>query len=270
MSNEALPGTGRNGDHRVYSSYFEDNNVVQQVAIIAPKSLLIDGLRKVFRNDSIYTYRSDEYGFPLTPDLTGVELGSDQTTNILIGDLYRYEVKFFPAIVIRSGGGSYKPISFNQDMTYKYRKDVFEDAYGARSIVTTPTHKVYSGAWELSFDVQIYAESHSELQELVDITSLALQHTLWHELRANGLMILRLSIGSESAEQYANDYVYNQSISLSTRSEWRIEVPIDNVIERMVFYFESDRHSVPTNADDLTATRLTFSDLLELTEITSE
>ena len=48
MNNEQnLPGSGLNGDHVVYSSFFADNYIVQQTAIVHPKTLLIDGLRNV-------------------------------------------------------------------------------------------------------------------------------------------------------------------------------------------------------------------------------
>jgi len=266
ITDQALPA-GINGDHRVFSSFFSDNSIVQQTAIVAPKTLLIDGLRNTFRDDSIFTYRSDEYGFPLTPDLTGKTIDSIETTKILISDLYRYEVKFFPAIVIKSNGGSYKPISFNQNGTVKYRTDEITNEYGARRTVSTPTHRVYAGAWDLGFDIQIYSESHSELEELVDIVSMALQYSLWNELRANGLFIKGLNIGGESAEPYANDYVYNQTITIQSRSEWRVEIPIDSIVEKIVFRFETVRHAIPgitTKADVL---QLKYDDILDLTEL---
>ena len=84
LDEQNLPGTADNGDHVVFSSFFSDNHVVQQTAIVQPKNLLIDGLRKIFRNDSIFAYRDDEYGFPLTPDMTGGDIDSEDTTKILI------------------------------------------------------------------------------------------------------------------------------------------------------------------------------------------
>ena len=88
INEQNTPGTGLNGDHVVYSSFFADNSIVQQTAVVHPKTLLIDGLRKVFRNDSIFTYRDDEYGFPLTPDQTGIDIDSEYTTKILISDTF--------------------------------------------------------------------------------------------------------------------------------------------------------------------------------------
>lgn len=263
-----LPGTGINGDHQVYSNFFADNHIIQQVCISQPKNLIIDVLRKYFRTDNIYTYRTDEYGFPLTPDLTGSDIDSPSTTKILIADLYRYEVKFYPAIVVKSSGGNYRPISFNQEGTIKYRKEIVRDIFGAEESIRIPTHRVYAGAWELNFDVTIYSESHTELEELVDIVSLLFQYVSWNELRANGVFIKNISIGSENAEPYANDYVYSQSITLPVRTEWRVEIPIESLVEKIVFYFDSVRTPIPPQTNNGDLVELLSEDLLEVAEIT--
>lgn len=266
ISDQQLPG-GINADHRVYSNYFSDNNVIQQVALVQPKNLLIDSLRKVFRADSIFTYRDDEYGFPLTPDLTGGDIDSEETTKILISDLYRYEVKFFPSIIIKSGGGSYSPLSFNQDATYKHRTDCIVDDYGEKKYFTTPTHRIYNGRWDMSFEIQIYSESHSELEELVDIVSMILQYSAWQELRENGLFIKSLNIGGENAEPYANDYVYSQAITISTLSEWRVEIPIESLVEKIVFRFEPTWHHIPGISNKSDVISLKYNDVIEMAEI---
>jgi hypothetical protein len=263
-----LPGTGINADHRAYSNFFSDNSIIQQVCVVHPKNLIIDVLRKHFSRDNIYTYRADEFGFPLTPDLTGGDINSLETTKILISDIYRYEVKFYPAITVKSSGGSYKPISFNQNSTLKYRKDLFENQFGKLIEIKTPTHRVYAGAWEMNFDVSIYSETHSELEELVEIVSMALQYVSWNELRANGLFIKSMNIGAESATPYANDHVYNQTVSLSTYSEWRVEIPLENIIEKMVFYFDSVKTPIPPNASMADFQSLKFEDTIELVELT--
>lgn len=263
-----LPGTGLNADHRVYSNFFSDNHIIQQACIVHPKNLLIDVLRMHFSRDNIYTYRADEFGFPLTPDLTEIEVDSPSTTKILISDIYRHEVKFYPAIIIKSTGGSYKPVSFNQNQTIKYRKDLVENQFGGVSTVSTPTHRVYAGGWDMNYEVSIYSESHGELEELVDIVSMILQYVSWNELRANGLFIKSLNIGAETGTPYANDYVYSQTISIATHSEWRVEIPLENVIEKLVFYFDSTRTPIPPNATLADAQALKFEDTIELAEIT--
>lgn len=267
INEQALPGTGINGDHRVFSDFFAENNIVQQVAIVQPKNLLIQYLRDLFRKDSVYTYRSDEYGFPLTIDLTDKPLESVETTKILISDIFRYDVKFFPAIVVKHSGGSYKPVSFNQDGVFKYRRDFIEDGLGKRRPISVPTHKVYNGRWELNFDIQVYSESYTELQELLDITTMALQYVLWNDLRASGLFITSLNIGSENSEQYANDYVYSQSITLRTLSEWRVEIPIENTIEKILFSIDSNLTSSPFDGNTANSTILRYDDLLSITKI---
>jgi hypothetical protein len=55
-----LPVVGVNGNHRVYSNFFSDNNIIQNT--ILTKNLIIDTLRQHFA-DNIYTYRADEFGF---------------------------------------------------------------------------------------------------------------------------------------------------------------------------------------------------------------
>lgn len=257
-----------NTDHRVYSNFFADNHIIQNVSIVQPKALLIDVLRKHFRNDLIYTYRDDEYGYPATPDLTGLTVDDPSTTKILINDVFRYEIKFYPAITVKTSGGNYLPISFNQEGTIKYRKDEIVDEFGSTRIISTPTHRVYAGAWDMNFEVAIYCESHVELEEITEIVKMILQYASWNELRANGLFIKSLSISGETAEPYANDYVFSHVITLATRSEWRVEIPIENVIEKIVFYFDVMRHPIPhqTSAADIQA--LEFDDVIEIAEIT--
>jgi hypothetical protein len=264
---QALPGTGSNKDHRVFSDFFANNHIIQNVAIVQPKNLLIQSLRDLFRKDSIFTYRDDEYGFPLTPDLTGKPLDTEESTKILISDIYRYDVKFFPAITIKHDGGSYKPISFNQEGTYKYRVDYIEDAYGGRRKISTPTHKVYAGRWEINITVGVYCESSSELQELIDIITMGLQYVLWNDLRASGLFIQGLSIGGESSEPYANDYIYSQNVTLRCLSEWRVEIPLENIIEKIMFYFDSVKTETGNGDSSANSAVLRYSDILELTKI---
>ena len=267
IKHQELPGLGSNSEHYVSSNYYFDNYIIQNSLIKHPKNLLIDALRNRFSLDSVYTYRQDEYGFPLTPDNSGQSYDTDFSTKILISDAYRYEVKFFPAIVVKITSGNYKPISFNQNGTIKYRTDIVEDLYGGRIRKSVPTHKVYAGAWEVGAEVMILTDSHTELIELVDMTAMMLQYSEWQELRANGLLIKTLSVGGENAEQYINDYIYSQSITLSCRSEWRVEIPLQNLVEKVVMNIESTMtpsYPVKTVADQV---ELNFDDIIDLTQI---
>lgn len=268
ITTQNLPG-GTNSDHRVYSNFFDDYHVIQNVSIVQPKNLLIDTFRRYFANDNYFTYRADEYGFPLTVDMTDLTVDSPQTTKILISDSFRHEIKSYPAILIKSNGGKYSPISFNQEGTIKYRKDLIDLGNGSTKIVRTPTHKVYAGIWDMSFDIEIYSESHPELEELTEICQMILQYTSFNELRANGLLIKSLSIGGHSAKEYANDYIFSHTISIDTRSEWRVEIPLENLIERIAFYFDIERHANLWQTDESQVQNLKYSDIIDLADVSS-
>ena len=94
-----------------------------------------------------------------------------------------------------------------------------------------------------------------------------LQYASWNELRANGLFIKSLSVGGESAEPYANDFVFSHTISLGTRSEWRVEIPLENVIEKIVFYFDVTRSPIPGQKDISDVQALKFEDIIEIADI---
>ena len=259
-----IPGLAANSDHVVYSSFYGDNHIVQNSLMVQPKQLMIDLLRREFSTDSEYTYRSDEYGFPLVRDMSGIDADSELTTKILISDQYRYDMKFFPNMLVSSKGGSYKALSANQNQTIKYRTDVTEDRYGDRRVLKTPTHRVYSGMWEISLDIQINAESHVETEELADLAAIILQYKVFQELRAGGFILKTLSVGSESSEQYANDFIYSQNISISGVSEWRVEVPIDNLVEKIVFNVTSTK--TPSNNSISEKVPLLYSDVIDIAE----
>jgi len=266
INQQALP-SGFNADHRVYSNFFSDNQIIQNVSIVQPKNLLIDILRKHFSRDNIYTYRADEYGFPATPNLTGLSIDDPSTTKILISDVFRTEIKFYPAITVKSGGGSYNPISFNQNSTIKYRKDLLTNEFGKVTEIKTPTHRVYAGAWDMNFDISIYSDSHSELEEITEIVKMILQYVSYNELRANGLFIKTLNVSGENAEPYANAYVFNHTITINTRSEWRVEIPLENVIEKVIFYFDVIKHHIPGVSSISSVQALKFDDIIEIAEI---
>ena len=97
--------------------------------------------------------------------------------------------------------------------------------------------------------------------------SMAIQYVLWNDLRANGLFVNMVRIGAESAEPYANDYVYNTSISLSTLSEWRVEIPIENIVEKIAFSIQPTWHPIPGQRTEADLLSSRFDDIIELTEI---
>jgi hypothetical protein len=248
--------------HRVYSDLFDLSNFVRQVAVYQGKNLLIDALREYFRQDLFYQYRTDSFGFPLTPDLTEMppDIQDQRSTRILIGDTYRYETRFLPAIGIKHTSSRTYHISMNQNFyTTKYRLDLILDGYGNESYIRTPTHHVIAGAWDNSFEVTIATEAIPDREELVDIVASFLIGKARQELTEAGLFIRNVSIGGEREEEWANDKVYIQTISVETYSEWRREIPIENIIEIINFCFKYGLFSA-----DRFVTRKTFVDLNDI------
>jgi len=227
--------------HRVYSDLFSISDFVRQVSVAQGKNLLIDALREYFKQDVIYRYETDGFGFPLTPDLTDLppDIQEDRTTRIYIGDIFRYDIRFLPAIVVKYNSGRTKHVSFNQNQTTKYRLDYVMDGYGNNSYIHVPTHKVFAGAWDQSFEVLIASESIPDREELTDIVSSFLISKVRQEIYEAGLFIKDVNISGEREEQWGNDNIYIQSITVETYSEWRREIPYDanSIIDTINFCF---------------------------------
>jgi len=248
-------------DHRVYSDLFDLANFVRQVAVSQGKNLLIDTLREHFKADRFYRYTTDAFGFPLTPDMTDLpaDIQEDRTTRIFIGDVFRYDKRYWPAIVVRYGSGKYKPVSFNQNQTVRYRMDLVLDGYGGRSYVNVPTHHVVAGAWEQTFEILIASEAIPDREELTDIVSSFLIGKARQELYEAGLFVRGVSMSGEREEEWGNDKVYLQSITVEAYSEWRREIPIDNLVETINFCFNyglfgSGEYSIDTITVDVSDT----------------
>jgi len=249
--------------HRVFSDIFDLKHFVRQVAVSQGKNLIIDTLRETFRQDTFYRYGTDAFGFPLTPDLTDLppDIGEERTTRIFIGDIYRYDKRYLPAITVRQTGGRYYAVSFNQNETYRYRVDLVIDGYGNRSLVKVPTHKIFAGAWDQTFEVQVAAESTPDREELADIVAGVLQASERLTVQDAGLFIRSVSFGGEREEDWANDKVYIQSINVETFSEWRRELPIADIVETINFCFNFGILGGDSNVNVVTV--LTTEDAVE-------
>src|SRR5580692_8811576 len=98
--------------------------------IVYPKEMIIATLRDLFSQDIYYHYSEDQFGFPNTTDHTDLPAGADipvgginstatsntlLPTRVFIGENYRYDGIYYPAILVKSGGSKYVPISINRD-----------------------------------------------------------------------------------------------------------------------------------------------------------
>ena len=133
------------------------------------------------------------------------------------------------------------------------------DGYGERSYVRVPTHHVIAGAWDQSFDIQIATESIPDREDLTDIVSSFFIGKIRQEIFESGLFIRNVSIGGEREEDWGNDKIFLQNITLETYSEWRREIPIDanDLLETINFCFN---YGVLGGTTQLTTTVLTPED----------
>jgi hypothetical protein len=225
----------------VYNNLLDYSNIIQQTAVSHGKNIIIDSLREFFSKDVFFKYRADGFGFPLTPDLTDLpaDIQEERTTRIFIGDIFRYDKRYWPSISVRYSSGRTYHVSMNQNYTTKYRLDTVLDGYGGVSQIHVPTHHVVVGAWDQSFDITIAAESIPDREELVDIVSAFFIAKTRQNSYESGLFIKNVSIGAEREEDWGNEKVYLQSITLETYSEWRREIPISaaNIVEIINFCF---------------------------------
>lgn len=220
----------------VKTDLYHLHNYVQNSMVSYPKELIIETLREFFSQDSYYHYQRDPWGFPKTPDHTDLDpeagFEDDATTRLFIGEAYRYNVIYYPAILVRNGGSRSIPISFNRNQgTVQWSPTVVTDGYGNSTIVNVPVHFVQAGAWEGTISVEVRSRSLTARDELIDLLSIAFVDNKFQDLINAGVLIKSLSVGSPSETEDRNDKLFTQSITLDIRSEWRRQIPIQSVID---------------------------------------
>lgn len=219
------------------------NHVAQNSMVTFPKEIVIATLRQYFSKDSYYHYVADEWGFPKTPDLTDVVqeagLHDDVTTRLFIGEVYRQDVVFYPAIIVRHGGANYVPISFNRERgSVQWDTQAYQDGYGNITTFPVPAHFIFAGAWEGSISIDIFTRSLSARDNLAELVAILFTDIQHNNLEKSGLFIKGIQSGGVSESDERNDKLYKTTITLQFRSEWRRHVPINNVVEIINFAVE--------------------------------
>jgi hypothetical protein len=218
-------------------------NVVQNTMIRYPKDLIIASLRDFFSQDSKYHFVKDSWGFANTPDHTDLPpdagLYDSLTTRVFIGESNRFDVAFYPAVLIKAGSFRYVPISFNRNQYYVENKTVeVTDGYN-RKFVLVPDKFVLAGAWEGSINIDILSRAIQERDDLVELISLYFTDLNWNNLSRVGLSIRPdISISAASETDDRNDKMHRSSITLNIRGEWRREIPVGNVLDVITFCVE--------------------------------
>jgi len=232
-----------------------------------PKELVVATLRAFFEKDTYYHYVHDHFGFPKTPDHTDLPIDAGYhdniTTRVFIGESYRFDVVYYPAIIVRHGGSTSVPISINRETSgVKWGDLVYEDGYGNIKTFPSPQYFIFAGAWEGSMNIDIMARDLRTRDDLVDLISLLFVDVAFNDLQRAGLIVKGVSSGAPTETDDRNDHIFKQTVTLQIRSEWRRQIPVDNIIE--IINFSVDFPISPPIAANLTInTSETLMEILE-------
>jgi len=229
--------------------------------ILYPKEVIIATLRDFFSHDSLYHYSKDQWGFANTTDHTDLLPGADLpygpgshpefgsnplSTRLFIGENYRKNGIFYPAILVKSGGSRSVPISINRNKgSVQWENILFQDGYGNEKIVHRPKSFVTAGAWEGSIVIDVITRSLKSRDELIELIAMCFTEIHFDSLYDVGVIVKPISIGSPTETDDRNDKLFRQSLTLDIRTEWRREIPVASVIDAIVFSVEFGNLSSP-------------------------
>lgn len=228
------------------------HHIIQSSMLVYPKEIIIATLRDYFSKDSYYHYSKDQWGFPNTTDHTNLPLGADLpsgvgahpelsltnplSTRLYIGENYRYDGIHYPAILVKSNGWKYAPLSFTREKGgIQYENLLYEDGYGNQTVISKPSTFITAGAWEGSVNVDIMTRSLRARDDLIELVAICFTDIRFEELVDVGIVIKPVNIGSPSETDDRNDKLFRQNITLDIRTEWRREIPIQNLIDTILF-----------------------------------
>ncbi len=234
------------------SDLYSLHNIVQASMLVYPKEIIIATLRDFFSKDSYYHYSKDQWGFPNTTDHTDLPPGADLpsgagarpdlsptsilSTRLFIGENYRYEGIYYPAILVKSGGSRYVPISINREQeSIKYGDILYEDGYGNQTVIKRPEAFFTAGCWEGSIIIDVITRSLRSRDDLLELVGMCFSEIHVNSLYDVGLIIKPPQIGAPSETDDRNDKLFRQSVTLDIRTEWRREIPINSVIDAIFF-----------------------------------
>lgn len=212
-------------------------NYVQNTGHAYIKECIVESLREFFAEDSYYRYVKDEWGFPKTPSQQGLPidagLNDNLTTRLYIGEYFRQDVQFFPAILVKSNGYRYVPISMSRNSySVKYEAILYTDGYNNQKIVHIPKYYEQVGAYTGTIQISILSRSSEARDELRDILMIFFSDTRWNVFANSGIVINSISSdGDDGGSEDRNDKLFKTNITLDVRSEFLRQIPIENVVD---------------------------------------
>lgn len=231
------------------SDLYKLHNYIQGSFIVYPKELVISTLKDFFSKDSYYHFAKDQWGFSNTTDHTNLPLGADipinpanlseiVSTRVFIGENYRQDGIFYPAILIKHNGGKSVPISMNREQgSIQYEGVIYTDGYNNITIFR-PASFITAGAFEGSITVDIMTKSLRSRDDLAELVFHCFTEVYFDEIFRAGMIIKPISVSGTSESDDRNDKLFKLSLTLDFRVEWRREIPISTFIESILFSIE--------------------------------
>jgi hypothetical protein len=219
--------------------------------IVYPKEVILATLKDFFSKDSYYHYSKDQWGFCNVTDHTDLPLGADVpigepgstsnqgdllSTRLFIGENYHFDGIYYPAILVKSGGMKYVPISINREKgSVQYGSMVYVDGYGNQKIVRRPISFITAGIFEGSIVVDILTRSLRARDDLVERIAMCFAEIHVDSLYDVGLIVKPPNISAPSESEDRNDKLFKQSVTMDIRTEYRREIPVGNIIDAIFF-----------------------------------
>jgi len=267
------------------NNFFKSNlmalhNVVQASMLVYPKEMVIATLRDLFSKDDYYHYSKDQWGFANTTDHTDLVPGADMptmhnkygtnqeglSTRLFIGENYRYDGIYYPAVLIKSGGSKYVPISINREQdSVQYEDIIYEDGYGNQTIVHKPVSFITAGVWEGSVIIDVMSRSLMARDHISEVIGMCFADFHFDDLVDVGIVVKPPNIGAASESDDRNDKLFRQTITLDVRTEWRREIPVGNIIDAIFFtatFEDLSRPGNPVPANMTVNTEVNITDML--------
>lgn len=255
-------------------------NIIQSSMLVYPKELVISTLRDVFSKDSYYHYSKDQWGFPNTTDHTDLPPGADipighpgstansnilLPTRLFIGEKYRYDSIYYPAILVSNTGTKYVPISINREKgSVQYHDFIYEDGYGNQTHIKRPKSFITAGAWEGTIAIDVMTRSLRARDDLVQAIGMIFTEISFEDLHQVGMVVKPVSVGSTSEVDDRADKVFRQTLTLDIRTEWRREIPVSTIVDSILLTVNFQNLSNP-NAP--AAANLTINTEVSLTDM---